>query len=761
MNPKTTIGLIIALVIALGGVWWAQSSAEKQQQKVPSGPRALFDPAVGEVVAFEIVQTAAGQPMKFETGEDKKWRMTAPLSGPAEQFMVNGDVEKVKQLQYIRSYPQGDADRPTDEMTSLQSPNRIVKLTAADGKVHVLKIGATQMLSSNTYVQKEGDPTIYLVNADLNKDLRRGMSEYRGKKIAEFAQADATRVEVTGQTPYVLVKSAMKWTVEQPAKARADAGKVTSLLSALSNLHAERFVEDNPASLRPYGLEPPRFAVSVTTESKKVKEPPAPPASGPAEPEMEVKVATVRLLIGAEAEESVFARLDDPNSPAVFQITKAVAKQIMQPLDDLRDRKVADIGPARIQKLSIAVGGQSVELTNTQNTWQITAGLPGESPQQAEFAAVDDVIKALRNLTATGFEPVEVPDQGFANPRAVIDAAFEGTVEPIRLIVGGTTPSGTGAYVKNEKENFVAVVKADQVSAFMATPVSFMTREMLRLTPENVSRMEFTVEGRSYAVGRQGDAWRMVEPIEDAAETAAVTTILNDLAMLRGRKVVGTATDAASFGLDAPPVVVALTEQTPPPDTQPTSQPETQPNPPAPVVHRLRVGQKGESVFATVEGSRTICEIDPKILTDLKAELLHRKVAGIEPSQIRRLTLTGERSMTFEKAGDTWRLAGEAAFAVDPVKISEVLNALRDLQAERFVAYRGASPGEFGLDQPAGTITVEDENGAATTLAISARGAAAEDRYATIASQAGRVFVISSENAAKFIRKVADFQKQG
>lgn len=761
MNPKTTVGLLVAVVMALGALWWAQTSSQKESEKAEAGPKALFDPPPEDIQSFELVQASTGQTIKCEAAGDKKWRMTMPIAGPAEQYVVTGDVTKITGLHYVKSFASGDADRPSDDMTSLKTPQRIVKLTDKSGKTQVVKIGARQALSTNTYVQKEGDDTIYLVNADLNNDLKHGLSDYRGKRVTEFVQADAKRIEVAGQQQYTLVSNGGKWTVESPVKARADAAKVNSILTAVSNLSAEKFVEDDAQSLRPYGLETPRLTVTVTTEKRTAKEPPAPPASAPAEPEFEVKTETVRLALGGSADDKTFAKVNDPANRSVFLIPDATTKQIMIPLNDLRDKKVADIGPARVQQLKISHGGENIGLTNNNNAWQITEGLPGKQPCSAEFAAVDDLIKTLRNLTAEGFENSESPTQGFGNPRATIDVMFEGTIQPLKLTFGANTPSGTGVFVRNDREGFVSVVKANTLAAVTVPAASFMNRDMLRTDLASISRIDLAFADWTCAVMKEGGAWRFVEPVDGPVELPAVNNLLNDLALLRGRKVVALSDASANYGLDKPIVKATVTVQSPPPASQPTSQEAEQALPPPPETHTILVTRINGSTYGMVEGSQTICEIDPKILDDMKAELFDRKIVDVQPTQSRKLTLRGPSTATFEKDGDAWKLAGEPTFATDPAKISKLLADFESLRAERFVRYRGANQSEFGLDQPSMSVSVESDQGVECTLLISSRGPTEAERYAATANQAGRVFVIKAEDAAKFTSAVANFQKQG
>lgn len=337
---------------------------------------------------------------------------------------------------------------------------------------------------------------------------------------------------------------------------------------------------------------------------------------------------------------------------------------------------------------------------------------------------------------------------------------FEGTIEPLRLTFGATTPSGTGAFVRNDREGFVAVVKSDAPESFMASAASFMNRDLLRLDQANVSRIDLAFTDWNSAVVKSDGAWRFAEPIEGPVELPAVQAILADLAFLRGRKVVALASEAARYDFEKPIVRAAIAVQTPPPASQPTSAPEDQ-LPPSPTTHVLRVTRIDGVTYAMVEGSPTICEVDPKVLDDLKAELFDRKVVDVQPTQCRKLSLRGPSTSVFEKDGDAWKLAGEPSFAVDPAKVTALLTDLQALRAERFARYRGADPAEFGLDQPAVSISVESDQGNETTIIISARGPTPAERFAATAQNAGRVFVIKAEDAAKFSKEVADFQKQG
>ncbi len=778
MNPKTTIGLLVTLVVALAGLWWAQSSSQKGENPVAVGPKPLFDPPLGEMAEFEWVQ-AGSPPLKFTMQKDtaasgsvagEKWRLVAPAVGPAEHYVVNNDVTKIKDLKYAKAYSKNDADRPTDEMAGLKDPQRRAKLTDKNGKSVVVRIGARQTLSTKTYVQKEGDDAIYLVDADLNSDLKKGLSDYRGKRVVEFNATDAVRLEAMGENQYVFAGSGGKWTMDSPMKARADKNAVANVVRSLSSLYADKFVDDEPKSLRPFGLDRPRLELTVTTETKTPKPAPAPPASAPAEPEFDITKSQYKIAFGGVAEDKVFAKLLEPAASAVFQIPESTFKQLAVKLDDLRDKQIVDVEPAKAQRIVVTSGDDSVELTKKDGQWKITAGLGAGETSPAEFAAGEDRYKVLEDLKDTGFEASQWPNQGFAKPRSVIEVTLEGQMEPARITVGNVTASKTGAYVRNDREGFIAVVKAESVNPLIAKPIEFLGRDLLHANRESISKIELGFPKYTVAVVKDAGTWKFASPVQGTAETTAVTNLLNDLSQLRGRRVVGRVKDAATFSLESPTVKVTVSVDNPPkprPKPQPTTTsaptgpPEMEMEPQPPSIYAVSLTRIGERAYAMASGGSVICEIDAKVVDDALAELLGTQVATVEASQARRLAFSGAEKFAFEKLGDAWKLVGEASFAVDPTKVTELFTTINGLHAKEYAIYANAKLANYGLESPRITITAETTSGSPVALSISAQGPEKGGRYARLASQSDRVFVLKQEDVDKLSKRVQDFEKSG
>lgn len=768
MNIKTTIGVVAALIVATAAVFWANYSKDEPKQDADARqPKALFNPPLGELAAFEI--KAENQEACSFAMEEGKWVMVKPLAGPTQTFNVDADARKIRDLKYVRAYPKGDPDRPDDRLTSLSAPPRIARLTDQAGKKAVVKIGATQQLSSKTYVQLEGDETIYVVDEDLNQSLRRKLKDYRGTRLLEFAQSDAVRIELSGLQTYTLAKGADgKWTIEQPFKARADLSKVNAMLTSLSSLTAQSFVEDGAKNLRPYGLEPPRLAVAVTIEKKTPKPPPPPPAVAPAEPEFEVQTVTYHVALGAETDDGAFGRMVTDAAPSVFQVSKHVVTQLSPSIADIRDKRVTLADTTKAQKLTVTTAGVTTEIDRQTGRWLFTRPPPGVQLVETEYAAIDDLLKAIRDLNATGFETGAIGDFGFSPPVTRIELVVEGMVEPVELLVGRKTPSGTGVYVKNVREDLIAVVPTDRAESLSVHPIAFLPREVVRYAKNDAQRIELERGDRGCTLVKEGSNWSFSSPIQADADDAAVNNILTDTSFLRGRKVVGLAADAATFGLDRPEIRAIVTVQAPPPPrpaSQPTSdaasQPaEPEPAAPPPVAHALLVSRHTDSkVYAMKSDGAVICEIDEKIFENLDAELLDTKVLAVDPSTVVALRVAGAATYELEKSGDRWTLAGEPSFTGDDAKVRAVAEALRDLRAKRFVRYGGADLAAYGLNAPETAIAIRSDDGRMHELRVSATGIGG-DRYACTAD-GDRVFLLPATELPKFVKPVQEFRKPG
>src|ERR1700679_2185604 len=86
-------------------------------------------------------------------------------------------------------------------------------------------------------------------------------------------QIKAVRLKKTGAETTVLRKgSDGKWQIVEPQPLHADQDAANSLVSTLSNLNADKLVEDKAADLSAYGLNSPTLDVTVLKKDGKTQD---------------------------------------------------------------------------------------------------------------------------------------------------------------------------------------------------------------------------------------------------------------------------------------------------------------------------------------------------------------------------------------------------------------------------------------------------------------------------------------------------------
>ena len=84
-------------------------------------------------------------------------------------------------------------------------------------------------------------------------------------KVFAIETAKVEEIEVKAASGEVtsLKKHDNQWQVATPAMLEADQSEVSTLLTSLETLEIQRTLDEKPAALKPFELDPPRFSVGV------------------------------------------------------------------------------------------------------------------------------------------------------------------------------------------------------------------------------------------------------------------------------------------------------------------------------------------------------------------------------------------------------------------------------------------------------------------------------------------------------------------
>jgi len=199
---------------------------------------------------------------------------------------------------------------------------------------------------------------------------------------------------------------------------------------------------------------------------------------------------------------------------------------------------------------------QDVRLERKDGAWRVVK--PVDSPADATNA--DGIAGALATLVSEGvIEDAQARSvYGLADGARVVRFGVGGQDRELRL--GKKTPVGANLYAATGAEGAVYTVASYRTTALEKPLDDLRERRPLRFDRAGVARIEVAWGDGGVVLEKKGDAWRMVSPMDVAADAEAVETLLSDLVFLRATGFIDQPPADAQVGLDAPAYRVVLVD---------------------------------------------------------------------------------------------------------------------------------------------------------------------------------------------------------
>lgn len=233
-------------------------------------------------------------------------------------------------------------------------------------------------------------------------------------------------------------------------------------------------------------------------------------------------------------------------------------------------------------------------------------------------------------------------------------------------------------------------------------------RKVLRIDDTEVVRLVVQREDTTVVAVREGDGWRILEPLKTGGDRANIESLLRTGKKLEKVQVVADeaslisgAVDPADFGLGKPEITVVFEREGEQRDS-------------------LFFGDKsptGSYVYLRVSGSPEILAVGAwrksnfaKGLYDLR----DKRVVLFDRDEVRKFEIARDgQVIVASKQGGDWRLEKPVADRGDSLVIRRLLSRLWTAQAKRFVTEEATDLAPYGLDDPWMRISIYEGEGLA------------------------------------------------
>lgn len=674
------------------------------------------------------------------------WQIAEPFTAPAL-------AETVQTMTKELANPRGEryvAFAPKDlKAYGLDKPSLAVTVESttkpSGASPQSLLIGAPTSAGAKTrFAKLANSPGVLVVGEALVTAVDHHALELLDRHLLSLDAGAITRIQSKRRAEaLVLNRDGSGWRAESNGTSlAADQPTVDGLLKALSHLEALRYAAYGAkADAAAHGLDKPAQLVTITVHA----------GAG----DGKAKTVEHRLALGKNAAQGErFARLDD--GPGVFVLGGDTVAELEHGLLDFADRRMTSLEPAKVVSVACQSGGQEIQVDRRDDGWQLVK--PAAS--KADDAMLDHLVAELCQLRAervAAYQAKNLKPFGLDPPEAVVTLKMSPNAkEAPRILKLGKPVDGANKTVAKPPDRFaqldgspiVGVVSGALCQKLLAGPLQFRDRMVAQFT--DADRIVLERGPRRAVFAKVEGSWKMTKPLAGEAEQTELEDFVNAVARLKADELVTEkASDVKPYGLDKPAVHWQFYDG------------EKQ-------VLNLLVGsgqpaKSGEGrCYAKLASGNLVFLLDGKTTAKVLGEYRSRSLwSGLDAAQIETVRYSyAAVPFTLHKSGGSWEVLEKPTGKVKSEAVTEALDALSRLRAERFVADKDADLKLYGLQPPELALNVQAPSGN-HVLHVGRLEGGSQRYYARIPEgNRSDVFVIGAADAQKIIRRLDAFLQQ-
>ncbi len=674
MNMRTTLIVVLVAIGLLGYVLVFETDLvfdrAEDTTTTPTGDvsgRPLLEDGKlrpGRIASIMIEQPDA-LPLVAERDPNRTgdWRQTEPVTFDLKDHNLEDLADAITELRYTNLVTDARSNK-----YGLDQPSHTITITGQrDGRTlgHKLRLGRTGA-AGRAYLRLDDDDAVYVVDDSLHELLL-------GKKLTTWRETSLPRID-PGRVEAIqldqkdgsvtLVERHGAWAFEGDATGRVDTEAAEGLVNVVNYASIREFIVDHPADLKPYGLDDPRYTLTLRQRQADPNTP----------------GERYRLRIGNTTDlsgDKVYAMWN--NVPTVFTLGAKQIADLAQGVDELRDARLTPVRAANVRAIDIHDRGDDhpkLSFVLDEGEWRFSDA--GSNPKyNVEPSRVEQLLKALTQTEAQAFGG---------------DAAF--TTEVRLKVTGRTVPEvlhigraddGSLRVLRNDEPIIYHVDAADLALVF-ESPVAFRDRTVIDIAPEQVAGLSIQRNDppATYALSRTPADGNLGPWQLEGYDRTAVINLLDALHPLEAVEWLEVHT------MELLPESITLTM--------------------ADGSERI-IRFDANHLLVDVQGESGRCRVAPATMDALTAEFRKRRVIDLELEGIASVT-SGGRTIGRDADGMYHSDDGQP---IDEAGAGALFDTLAGLHAQRFVPADWAG---VEVDAPTFALEIRPRNGEAIRLQV-------------------------------------------
>ena len=352
----------------------------------------------------------------------------------------------------------------------------------------------------------------YIYFVDAKKSDSGAPARDKAFKTVEADAIEELQIKSADGERARLRKADKGWQLVEPNAADADASELSSLTTGLTGLEVQRVVDENPADLKQYGLNPPRVEVGFRLKGDKDFR---------------------RLEIGEKTPTGGDLYARKPDDKKVFLISSFLDNTFNRTPFDLRDKGILKFERDKVDGIEVVNGPVTLQFIRKDMDWKIVKPIAA----RADHGAVESLVTRLssgqmKKLVAA--EETDLKQYGLDKP-SVTATVSTGSARA-SLALGKTEKDA--AYAKDLSRPIVFTVDPALATDLQKTVGDYRRKDVFEFRSFNANRVEIRRGADTLTFEKTKDKdnkeiWRTASG--QTADTTKVEDFLTRLSNLRAQ----------------------------------------------------------------------------------------------------------------------------------------------------------------------------------------------------------------------------------
>jgi hypothetical protein len=380
-----------------------------------------------------------------------------------------------------------------------------------------------------------------------------------------------------------------------------------------------------------------------------------------------------------------------------------------QPKTETGNPKVFAFDDKAVQEVTIARGGTTIGLKRDGETWRLTQPVEAKADQGPAASLVASLTLARIERTVEE-KPASLADFGLEPPALTVALKVKDKAEPVTLLLGKNSPTGSWMYAKRGDSSAVLMVPASLKGDLEKTSTDLRDKTIVSLDPAKATRVELKGKDSTIVAAKSGEEWWLEQPIKVKADGFAIDRLVNAVRDLKAKEFMAEATtDFARYGLTRPDYRVTVSEKDARAPTtvliarsaEKATKSSKSPSP---------LQEQGQA-YVAVKGGKQVFLVDGKVLRDLKKsplDLRDKRLLAFEIKDVKGLRVAWpEVTIVLEKDADNWKLTQPQAAATDSGRALDLIYSVNGLRFKDIATEKPGDLARYGLAKPQVEVIVK------------------------------------------------------